>query len=97
MAIKYCWFFSAGAELDAWYSVAHMPVDDFILRAADERAGIERPHKPWSRWDQQSYEAFQSSIRDHATKLGKTPLALEHEWWTGEAVHAGKRAGQANA
>jgi len=86
MAIKYCWFFSDGTKLDAWYSVAHMPVDEFILRAAVERAVIKRAHMSWSRWDQHTYKAFQDEIRDHATKRRKTPLALEHDWWMEEAA-----------
>jgi hypothetical protein len=42
MTIKYCWFFKDGSELEAWYPVAHLPVDEFILRAT-KKAGIERP------------------------------------------------------
>jgi hypothetical protein len=85
MTIKYDWFFSPTSELNAWFSVAHMPVDGFVLRAAYKRAVIKRSGVAWSRWDHQSYEAFQSSIRDHAVKLGKTPLAIEHAWWMEES------------
>jgi hypothetical protein len=86
MTIKYSWFFSGGSELDAWYSAAHVPVDEFILRAAAKH-GIERPPEPWSRWDDQTkYEAFQTLIRDCARQQGATPLELEHEWWMQEGV-----------
>jgi hypothetical protein len=84
MTIKYCWFFMEGNELDAWYLVAHVPVDEFILCAAENK-GITRPCEQWSCWnDPQGYEAFQMEIRRYA-KQRTTPLALEHEWWMEEA------------
>jgi|SRR5665213_136814 len=86
MTIKYHWFFRDGGELDAWYPVAHVPVDELILRAAAE-AGIKRPCEKWSRWDDRpTYEVFQKAIRAHATELNKAPLALEHAWWMREAI-----------
>jgi hypothetical protein len=86
MTIKYSWFFKQDSELDPWYSAAHVPVDEFILRAA-QKAGIQRPSEPWSRWDdRKKYESFQRLIRDRADRNGTTPLALEHEWWMVEAI-----------
>lgn len=86
MTIKYCWFFRDESELEAWYPIAHVPVDEFILRAAKE-AGVNRPCEKWSRWDNPNeYEEFQKLIRNEADELGKTPLALEHDWWMEEAA-----------
>jgi hypothetical protein len=86
MTIKYCWFVRNESELEAWYPVAHVPVDEFILRAAKE-AGIKCPCEKWSRWDNpKKYEEFQKLIRNEADELGKTPLALEHDWWMEKAA-----------
>jgi hypothetical protein len=44
MTIKYRWFFAHGNELEKWYAVAHVPVDDYVLRAARKRS-VTRPAK----------------------------------------------------
>jgi hypothetical protein len=81
MTVKYRWFFSPNDELWKWHSVAHVPVDDFVLRAA-KRLGIPpRVKKAWSRWQQEEYETFQNNVRIYARKHQQTPLAIEHSWW----------------
>jgi len=81
MTIKYRWFFSESDPLNGYFGVAHVPVDDFVLRAAKAR-GIEPPTKaPWSRWDASAYLTFQCCIRTHAAACGVAPLEIEHRWW----------------
>jgi hypothetical protein len=90
MTIKYRWFFAHGNELEKWYAVAHVPVDEYVLRAARKRR-VARPAKAeWSRWDKpDDYEAFQKEIRTYAAKHDTTPLAVEHIWWMEEARSRG--------
>ena len=92
MTIKYKWLFTDGNELKNWYAVAHVPVDDYVLRAARKR-NIVRPAKAeWSRWDKpEEYEAFQKEIRSYAAKHDTTPLAVEHDWWMEQSEKAGPR------
>ena len=84
MTFKYYWFF--GEEdvswLHPWFPVAHVPVDDFILRAVANEGVAERPRRTWSSWnDREGYQAFQKTIREYAASRQKIPLALESQWW----------------
>ncbi|MBU6463177.1 MAG: hypothetical protein KGK01_01720 [Bradyrhizobium sp.] len=66
MTIKYRWFFSESDPLNEWFKAAHVPVDDYVLRAAED-AGISSPVRlPWSRWDASAYLSFQNRVREHA-------------------------------
>jgi hypothetical protein len=66
MTIKYCWFFMDASKLDAWYAVAHVPVDDIILRAVEMEAGVARPWSTWSGWnDPKGYQDYQTAIRNY--------------------------------
>ncbi len=81
MTIKYRWFFSDSDPLNGWFSAAHIPVDAFVLRAAEEHEIRPTTQAPWSRWDAPEYKTFQERIRAYAKKCGVTPLEVEHCWW----------------
>lgn len=85
MTMKYCWV-CGGKELDElqpWFPMAHVPVDEVILIAAkEEKVVTGRPCVKWSKWDnEQEYKDFQLTLRNAAAKKNKAPLELEFEWW----------------
>ncbi|WFU80108.1 hypothetical protein QA645_37365 [Bradyrhizobium sp. CIAT3101] len=83
MTIKYRWFFGEVDPLNGWFKVAHIPVDDYVLRAAKAN-GIPIPVRlPWSRWEASAYLRFQACVREYAAQRGMTPLEVEHLWWMG--------------
>jgi len=75
------WFFSDSDPLNRWFGVAHIPVDDFVLRAAQEHNIVPTTQAAWSRWGAPEYKTFQQHIRAHAKKCGATPMEIEHRWW----------------
>jgi hypothetical protein len=85
MTMKYCWVCGGAdvAGLNAWYSVAHVAVDEVILVAADKSGAVKiRPCGKWSAWDDQSaYQQFQETLRQTAGKKPQSPLELEYGWW----------------
>jgi len=85
MTLKYCWVFGAAnsRNLNDWYSVAHIPVDEIILDEVIKRKFVsERPCRKWSAWDsQEEYQAFQETMRKAASEESKTPLELEYVLW----------------
>jgi hypothetical protein len=85
MTMKYCWV-CGGKELDGlqpWFSMAHVAVDEVILKAALEKKAVtSRPCVKWSKWDnEQEYKDFQLTLRSAAAKINKTPMELEFDWW----------------
>ena len=85
MTLKYCWYFPDNAPpgFEPWFASAHVPIDEFILRALVSNGIV--PHRPcvnWSRWDDpQAYMAVQTAVRSHAVAMKTIPLALESQWW----------------
>jgi hypothetical protein len=85
MTIKYRWFFSESDPLNGWSVVVHIPVDDFVLRAAKAHGIVPPTQAAWSRWDLEAYQEFQKRVRGYAEKCNVTPLELEHRWWMNQS------------
>ena len=85
MTFKYYWYFGGEdvRELDSWYPVAHIPVDEIILKAVLEKGVVnKRPCPTWSSWnDWNAYLEFQNTIRTYAAERGIMPIALETQLW----------------
>ncbi len=85
MTFKYYWYFGKEdvSGLGSWFSVAHIPVDEIVLKAVvDKGIVIKRPCPTWSSWDDwTAYLEFQKTIRRYAAEDGKMPIVLETELW----------------
>ena len=58
----------------------HVPIDSYIIDAAESQLGLKRPETPWSKiTDYDTYEEYQRVIR---IRLGNTaPLEWELKTW----------------
>jgi len=86
MTLKYCWICGDVSleSLQPWLSVAHIPVDEVILVAAEEEGAVAtRPCRIWSGWNNKDeYRDFQQLIRVAAKNADQSPLEMELAWWT---------------
>jgi hypothetical protein len=77
MTIKYLYLFG-GYTFDSVFEELHIPVDNYILDIANEKVGIDRPKKPWSKWEEEQYRNYQNEIK---SKIKIAPLIWEFENW----------------
>lgn len=80
MTIKYLYILEA-QTFDEVFAFLHIPIDNYILAAAEEQFGIIHPGIPWSRWDDylNLYLDFQNKIRSKITDCD--PLRWEFRNW----------------
>lgn len=50
-------------QLNANLSHYHIPLDSYILNAAEDKLGLAKPKKVWSRLDEETYKDYQQRIR----------------------------------
>ena len=77
MTIKYLYLFG-GYTFDSVFEELHIPVDNYILDIANKNLGIDKPKKPWSKWDEEQYRNYQNEIK---SKIKIAPLIWEFENW----------------
>ena len=63
MTIKYLYILNEHT-FDNVFDFLHIPVDNYIFKAAKEKLGIDNPKKPWSKLDETEYFEYQKAIRE---------------------------------
>ena len=84
MTIKYLYILN-DHTFDNVFDFLHIPVDNYIFKAAKEKLGIDNPKKPWSKLDETEYFEYQKAIREELKKRKYSPLCWEFENWLNEA------------
>ena len=84
MTMKYLFIADVPGIADAFY-FCHVPIDTYIINAAEEQLNLKRPALPWSQMDDyKEYAAYEKQIR---MRLGNVaPLEWELKTWTKMAV-----------
>ena len=84
MTMKYLFIADVPGTVDAFY-FCHVPVDSYIIDAAEEKLKLKRPALPWSKInDYEEYAEYQRQIR---IRLGNVaPLEWEFKTWISMAV-----------
>lgn len=77
MTIKYLYLFG-GYTFDSVFEELHIPVDNYILDIANKNLRIDKPKKPWSKWDEEQYRNYQNEIK---SKIKIAPLLWEFDKW----------------
>lgn len=85
MTIKYLYLFG-GYTFDRVFENIHIPVDKYILEAANKKLGIDKPTTSWSKWnDYDDYCKYQKAIREELRKKNISPLRWEFKTWLEKA------------
>ena len=84
MTMKYLFIADVPGTSDAFY-FCHVPIDSYIIKAAEKQLGLKQPDLPWSKMDDyREYAAYQRQIR---IRLGNVaPLEWEVKTWISMAV-----------
>lgn len=83
MTIKYLYILNEHT-FDNVFDFLHIPVDNYIFKAAKEKLGINNPKKPWSKLDETEYFEYQKDIRERIEKdsnIDVPPLLWEFKNW----------------
>lgn len=84
MTMKYLFVADVPGTVDAFY-FCHVPIDSYIIDAAEEQLHLKRPTAPWSKLD--SYEEYSEYQRQIRIRLGNTaPLEWEFKTWISMAT-----------
>ncbi len=84
MTVKYLYLIN-DIDLSKIINYAHIPLDNYVFKAAEKELGIKQPIKSWSRMDNQEYTTYQLELRDAIIKNRETPLKWEMIYWLKEA------------
>ena len=84
MTMKYLFIADVPGVVNAFY-FCHVPIDSYIISAAEKQLGLKRPALPWSKMDDyREYAEYEKQIR---MRLGNTaPLEWEFKTWITMAV-----------
>lgn len=84
MTMKYLFIADAPGAADAFY-FCHVPIDSYIITAAEKQLGLKRPALSWSKMDDyREYAEYEKQIR---MRLGNVaPLEWEFKTWITMAV-----------
>ena len=84
MTMKYLFIADVPGVANAFY-FCHVPIDSYIISAAEKQLGLKRPALPWSKMDDyREYAEYEKQIR---MRLGNTaPLEWEFKTWITMAV-----------
>ena len=84
MTMKYLFVADVPGAADTFY-FCHVPVDSYIIGAAEEQLKLKRPPLPWSKMDDyREYAEYERQIR---MRLGNVaPLEWEFKTWIAMAV-----------
>lgn len=87
MTIKYLYILEVeGYTFDSVFENIHIPIDKYILEAANKELGIDKPTTSWSGWnDSDDYCKYQKAIREELRKKNISPLIWEFENWLKES------------
>ena len=77
MTIKYLYILN-DHTFDNIFDFLHIPVDNYILDIANKNFEIDKPKKPWSKWDEEQYRNYQNEIK---SKIKIAPLLWEFDNW----------------
>ena len=77
MTIKYLYILN-DHTFDNVFDFLHIPVDNYILDIANKNFEIDKPKKPWSKWDEEQYRNYQNEIK---SKIKIAPLLWEFDNW----------------
>ena len=92
MTIKYLYILNEHT-FDNVFDFLHIPVDNYIFKAAKEKLGIYAPTHAWSRWDNyDEYLKYQNDIRKKLKEEDISPLRWEFENWLNEAEKRGTKS-----
>ncbi|MBF1307364.1 hypothetical protein NM219_06250 [Parvimonas micra] len=87
MTIKYLYILNEHT-FDNVFDFLHIPVDNYIFKAAKEKLGIDNPKKPWSKLDETEYFEYQKAIREKLKEkirekidIDTPPLLWEFKNW----------------
>ena len=85
MTMKYLFVADVPGSADAFY-FCHVPIDSYIIDAAEYQLGLKRPAQPWSKMaDYKEYAEYQRQVR---IRLGNVaPLEWEFKTWISMAVN----------
>ena len=84
MTMKYLFIADAPGMVDAFY-FCHVPIDSYIINAAEEQLALKRPVLPWSKIDSYNeYAKYQQQIRMLLSNIA--PLEWEFKTWITMAV-----------
>ena len=84
MTMKYLFIADVPGTADAFY-FCHVPIDSYIITAAEEQLSLKRPALPWSKMD--DYNEYAEYERQIRMRLGSVaPLEWEFKTWITMAV-----------
>lgn len=84
MTMKYLFIADAPGTADAFY-FCHVPIDSYIINAAEEQLSLKRPVLPWSKID--DYKEYAEYERQIRMRLGNVaPLEWEFKTWIAMAA-----------
>ena len=86
MTMKYLYRHGAW-DLSEIFPFLHVPIDSYILTAAENQLHIQRPCSTWSKLDDYSfYLGYQNALRERLHQQSQTvdPLRWEFGSWLGE-------------
>lgn len=82
MTIKYMRMLGCYSEpMNGFEKKLHIPVDEYILKAAKNKLNINTVGNAWSKWEYGEYKNFQNTLRDALAKIGKTRCEWEEKAW----------------
>ena len=87
MTMKYLFIADVPGTADIFY-FCHVPVDSYIINAAEKQLKLKRPAVPWSKIN--DYRAYANYQRELRTRLGNVAL-LEWEFKTWISMAADKK------
>lgn len=83
MTMKYL-YIHGGVDISQVFSFLHVPLDQYVFTAVEERLGLRRPCAAWSKiCDYELYLDFQKKIR---AAVDVEPLRWEFQNWVAEAT-----------
>lgn len=81
MTLKYMLLMNFWSDkLKTVSDILHIPVDSYIIEAAEKYLKIKMSSKAWSKWDKDEYIDFQEKIRN-ALVGAETPMEWENHAW----------------
>ena len=84
MTMKYLFILDAPRISEVFY-FCHVPIDSYIIDAAEKQLVLKRPDKPWSKIDSyEEYAEYQRELRWRLKNLA--PLEWEFKTWVAVAT-----------
>lgn len=84
MTVKYLYVIN-DIDLSKIINYAHIPLDNYVFKAAENELGIKQPIKAWSRMDYEEYKDYQDKLRNSIIENNEIPIKWEMIYWLKEA------------